>query len=230
MNIFKKLLKIGQAEIHALVEKMENPITLIEQGIRDLKEQLFATEEQYAQIRAMGIRTENEIEEKVAQAEEYEKKALQVLEKAKIEEIDMVKAETLAYEALSRKKYFLEEVAELRQQVPHNNSQIKEINNKLEVLKANIAKWEKELNTLKTKEKISTVSLLANKQMAQVDSNSTIEMLERLKNKTKDNEALAAAYTELNNYKLDKELNTVLEQKDEIKNELDILKQNLNLK
>jgi len=162
MNIFKKLLKIGQAEIHALVEKMENPITLIEQGIRDLKEQLFATEEQYAQIRAMGIRTENEIEEKVAQAEEYEKKALQVLEKAKIEEIDMVKAETLAYEALSRKKYFLEEVAELRQQVPHNNSQIKEINNKLEVLKANIAKWEKELNTLKTKEKISTVSLLAN--------------------------------------------------------------------
>jgi len=63
-----------------------------------------------------------------------------------------------------------------------------------------------------------------------VEAREAIEMLERLKNKTKDNEALAAAYTELNNYKLDKELNTVLEQKDEIKNELDILKQNLNLK
>ncbi|VTP96309.1 PspA/IM30 family protein [Sphingobacterium daejeonense] len=34
MNIFKRLLKIGQAEIHALVEKMEDPISLTEQGLK----------------------------------------------------------------------------------------------------------------------------------------------------------------------------------------------------
>lgn len=230
MNIFKKLLKIGQAEIHALVEKMENPITLIEQGIRDLREQLFATEEQYAQVRALGIRTENTIIEKTAQAEEYEHKARQILEKAKAGDIEITKAETLAYEALSRKKYFTEEVTELRQQVPLHNNQLTEINNNLEILRINISKWEKELITLKTKEKISNVSLLANKQMAKVDTNSTIEMLERLKNKTKDNEALVEAYMELNNLKLDKEINAALAEKDDIRNELDLLKQDIALK
>jgi len=37
MNIFKRLFKIGQAEAHSAVDKLEDPIKLTEQGIRDLK-------------------------------------------------------------------------------------------------------------------------------------------------------------------------------------------------
>ena len=230
MNIFKKLLKIGQAEIHALVVKMENPITLIEQGIRDLQEQMALTKEQYAQVRAVAIRTENILNEKMLLADEYEQKAKRVLEKVKDKEIESAKADRLALEALTLKKELIAEAKELRTQIIDNEHEIKEINNKFEVLRFNISKWEKELITLKTKKKIADVSLLANKQMSNIDSNSTIEMLERLKNKAKDEQALAQAYGELAKDELDEALDNASQDKDDINNELDLLKQNLGIK
>lgn len=230
MNIFKRLIKIGQAEIHSLVEKMESPIILIEQGIRDLREELNQSEEHYAQARAASIRTENTKNEKLLQIEEYEQKSKLILVKAKANEIELEKAESLAYEALSRKKILIEEIDELQSEIIINESKIKEISNKLAILKINVAKWEKELTTVKTKQKISTASLFANQQMAKIDNNSTIEMLERLKHKSKDNEALAEAYAELSKQQLESEINSVLNDKDEVKKELELLKQSIGLK
>ena len=40
MSILKKVFKIGQAEAHSLLDQLENPIKLTEQGIRDLKNDL----------------------------------------------------------------------------------------------------------------------------------------------------------------------------------------------
>ena len=40
MNFFKRLFKIGQAEAHSALDKLEDPIKLTEQGIRDLKQDL----------------------------------------------------------------------------------------------------------------------------------------------------------------------------------------------
>lgn len=227
MNIFKRLLKIGQAEIHSLVEKMESPLTLIEQGIRDLKEELAKTEEQFVQVRAINIRMENKQKEKLAEATEYENKTKRILEKANANEIDIQKADSLAIEALSLKKTLIQEAEEFNQEIILNNSKIKEISNKLDVLKSNISKWEKELTTIKTKQKITDASMYANKQMATIENNSTIEMLERLKNKTADNESLAEAYAELSKKQLDDELNEILIEKDDIKNELDAIKQSI---
>lgn len=229
MNIFKRLIKIGQAEIHSLVEKMENPISLIEQGIRDLREELAQTEEQFAQVRAITIRTENIINEKLSQADDYEQKTRLILEKAKKGDIAIEKADALAYEALNNKKIIYEDVEKLRQEVSINNIKIKEINNKLNTFRDNILKWEKELVTIKTKQKITSASLYANQQMSKIEHNSTIEMLERLKNKTKDSEALAEAYAELSKQKTDTEINTILNDKDDVKKELELLKHNLGL-
>ena len=39
-GIFERLFKTGQAEAHALMDKMEDPIKLSEQAIRDLKKDL----------------------------------------------------------------------------------------------------------------------------------------------------------------------------------------------
>ena len=36
MNIFKRLFRIGAAETNSLVDKLEDPIKMTEQGIRDL--------------------------------------------------------------------------------------------------------------------------------------------------------------------------------------------------
>lgn len=203
MNIFKRLLKIGQAEIHALVDMMEDPISLSEQGIRDMKKQLSETTESSAKVRATIIRTENHIHEKEKEATELAEKAKLALTKVQDGELAAAQGEKLASEALLTKKRILEETQTLREEINEHESKRDEINTHIEVLKFNIAKWEKELTTLRAKQKVNEAASLANKQMATIDSNSTLDMLQRVKRKVANGEAIAEAYAEIAKNKIE---------------------------
>ncbi|NDV78229.1 PspA/IM30 family protein [Dysgonomonas sp. 511] len=197
MNIFKRLFRIGQAEMHAAVDKMEDPIRMTEQGIREMREDLNKAVESLAQIKAMAIRAKNDKTKKETAAQDYETKAILLLTKAQKGELDMEQAEKLAKEALALKENLLSEAEALAgQQNTHENAAA-EIQKNIEVLKFNITKWENELKTLKSRIKVSRATKEVNKQMAQIDSNSTVSMLERMKEKVEEEEALAQAYGDL---------------------------------
>lgn len=229
MNIFKRILKIGQAEIHALVDKMESPISLIEQGIRDMKKQLVEAKENYAQIRALIIRNENDLKLADEKGADYEEKAKQVLTKAKLEEISLDKAEQLAIQALQLKNKAIEESQIFRAQISQQEEKLITAKNNIEIFEFNISKWEKELTTLRAKEKVTAASDFVNRQIANLDSNSTIDMLERLKSKLEDKESLAKAYEELANYQINRNIDDALKPEDSLTNELTNLKKQLGL-
>lgn len=230
MNIFKRLLKIGQAEIHAIVDKMEDPIVLIAQGINDMKKELIAIEENYIRTRAMGIRIENVLRQKKEESDTLEGKAKLILEKSRLGEINPEIAEKLALEALKSKKDLLTASQELNTQLEDNAKFIEEINTHLEVLKFNISKWEKELTTLKTKRQINATSVLVNRQMANIERNSTIELLEQMKDKAADEEALAAALHEFAQDKLGRnQFSDYDSNEHSIQNELENLKKKIGL-
>lgn len=231
MNIFKRIFRIGQAEIHSVVEKMEEPIKMTEQGIREMREDLNQSLEAYAKVKAMAIRTQNNINTKEKEAKEYEYKAILLLEKANKNEITVEQAENLAKEALTLKKQLEEEVEELKNQVSIHEKSADEMHKNIEVLKFNINKWENELATLKARVRVANATKLVNKQMAKIDSNSTISMLERMKEKVEDDEALAQAYGTLadKNKTVDDEINETLN-RDHIQNELNSLKAKIQSK
>lgn len=225
MNIFKRIFRIGQAEIHSVVEKMEEPIKMTEQGIREMREDLNQSLEAYAKVKAMAIRTQNNINSKQKEANDYEQKAILLLEKANKNEITIDQAENLAKEALTLKKQLLQEVEELKNQVIIHEKSADEMHKNIEVLKFNINKWENELATLKARVRVANATKLVNKQMAKIDSNSTISMLERMKEKVEDDEALAEAYGSLadKSKSVDDQINETLKA-DLIENELELLK------
>jgi phage shock protein A len=225
MNIFKRIFRIGQAEIHSVVEKMEEPIKMTEQGIREMREDLNQSLEAYAKVKAMAIRTQNNINSKQKEADNYEQKAILLLEKANKNEITIDQAENLAKEALTLKKQLLEEFEELKNQVIIHEKSADEMHKNIEVLKFNINKWENELATLKARIRVANATKLVNKQMAKIDSNSTISMLERMKEKVEDDEALAQAYGSLadKSKSVDDQINETLKA-DLIENELELLK------
>lgn len=228
MNIFKRLLKIGQAEIHALVDKMENPIRLIENGIEEMKQQLSELTEAYISNRAQIIRNENLSKNKLIDAESYEEKALLLLQKAQKNEIDSLKADQLALEALGIKKKLTAEATEIANQSTIYTEKINLINSKIDILKFNIAKWEKELITLKAKQLIAKASEFANQQMANIDNNSTIELLEKLKSKLENQEAHNEATDEINKQRTEQEIDYLLHSTDNSpKDELELLKQKI---
>lgn len=231
MNIFKRIFRIGQAEIHSVVEKMEDPIKMTEQGIREMRDDLNQFLEAYAKVKAMAIRSQNNVEKKKLEAADYERKAILLLEKANRNEISIDQAENLAKEALGLKNQLLEEITELENQVIIHEKSANEVHKNVEILKFNINKWENELATLKARVKVADATKLVNKQMAKIDANSTISMLERMKEKVEEDEALAQAYGSMSthNKSADDQINETLKG-DLIQNELDALKLKINTK
>jgi phage shock protein A len=212
MNIFKRILRIGQAEIHAAVEKMEDPIKMTEQGLRELRDDVAEATESYARVKAMAIRTENEQNACTREAGSYGEKAVLIMQKAQGGELDIIKAEQLAREALSLRRKYAADAEMLSLQAAAHQQSAAEVLKNIEVLKDNLAKWEKELKTLKTRVTVSKATEQVNKQLAHIDSNSTIAMLERMKEKVDDKEALSKAYGEIaqTKHELKDELNKLL--------------------
>ena len=197
MNIFKRLLRIGQADIHSAVDKMEDPVRMTEQGIREMRVDLDRALQASAQIRALAIRTKNDSTKKEREAQDYENKAILLLSKAQKGELEMSQAERLAKEALTLKENLLIEVNALDEQLVVHEKSADDIQKNVDILRFNITKWDNELKTLKSRIKVSRATKEVNKQMAQIDSNSTISMLERMKEKVEEEEALAQAYGEM---------------------------------
>lgn len=212
MNIFKRLFRIGQAEIHAAVDKMEDPVKMTEQGLRELRQDLADATEAYAQVKALAIRTENDQSHCLQESTNYAEKAILIMQKAQAGQVDMVKAEQLAREALSLRRRFYSESEELGLQVVALQQSSREMLRNTEILKENMEKWEKELRTLKAKAKVSKATEQVNKQLAQLDTNGTVAMLERMKAKVEDQVALSKAYGEIARDKnsLKDELNSIL--------------------
>jgi len=197
MGILSRFFKIGQAEVHHVLDKLEDPVKLTEQGIRDLKKNLSEATSALAEVKASMIRFQREAENEKKRAIEYVKKAEILLQRAAKGEIDGKEADTLASELLEKAERF---EANSKRLMEEANSQKKMADNltiKVKVLKAQIAKYESELKALKARAATAKAIKKVNKQMAKVDSTSTISMLERMRQKVEEEESLAEAYGEL---------------------------------
>lgn len=216
MNLFKRLFKIGEAEANSAIDKMEDPIKMTEQGIRDMKDDLEKSLEALAQVKAMAIRSNNEMEEQEEKASDYQNKAILLLKKAQKGELESTEADRLAQEALTRKEECSQQYERAKLEVEKFNESIAQLEKNIQQVKSNISSWENELKTLKARVKVSNATKNLNKQMAEIDSHSTVSMLERMKEKVAQEEALAEAYGDIANTSksVDEEIDKAIGSKD----------------
>lgn len=233
MNMLKRLFRLGKAEAHAVINNLEDPIKMTEQGIREMKEQLEQSINALAQVKALTIRRKNEQTNLVKQSEDYQNKAMLLVEKGIKEEMPMEEADRLAKEALKLKTQSIQEsnIADLERLKLENDVDKMQI--KINTLKTTISKWESELKTLKARVQVSQATLDINKKMTNLDQDSTISMLERMKDKVIQQEALADAYSDIADASksIDQEINAAVDTKDAVASkELEKLKELLNNK
>jgi phage shock protein A len=232
MNIFKRLAKIGQAEAHSAVDKMEDPIKMSEQAIRDMKGDLDKSLEALAQVKAMSIRAKNEIEEYTNKANNYVQKAMLILKKGQTDGLTSTEADRLAKEALIKKEEANGQVKRAQGEKEKFDESVLQMEANVTTIKQNISKWENELKTLRARVKVADATKNLNKQMAQIDSHGTVAMLERMKEKVVQEEALAQAYGEMANSSrsIDAEIdNAISLTASKAENELAAMKEQLGL-
>ena len=233
MNFFKRLFKIGEAEANSAIDKMEDPIKMTEQGIRDMKVDLDKSLEALAQVKALAIRAKNETEEFAAKAEDYQQKAMLILKKAQGGDLDTAEADRLAKEALIKKEESLQQVNRTKSESEKFDKSVSQLEKNVDDIKKNISKWENELKTLKARVKVSKATKNVNKQMAEIDSSSTVSMLERMKDKVNQEEALAEAYGDIANTSktIDEEINKAVDlTENNAEDDLAKLKEQLGIK
>ncbi|CAM1345210.1 PspA/IM30 family protein [Tenacibaculum amylolyticum] len=199
MNFFKRLFKIGQAEANAALDGMEDPIKMTEQGIRDLKIDLEKSLESLAQVKALAIRAKNDVEEFTSKANDYQQKAMLILTKAKNGDLNAKEADELAKQALVKKEETNQQVEAAKNEAQSFDESVAKLEANVQEIKNSLKKWENELRTLKARHKVAKATKNLNKEMAEIDSSSTVAMLERMKSKIQQEEALAEAYGDLAN-------------------------------
>jgi len=199
MNIFKRLFRIGSAEANSLVDKLEDPIKMTEQGIRDLKADQSKALQAMAEVKALAIRAKNDAATHTERAKEYEGKAMILLSKAEKGEITPEEADRLASECLVQKDQNLASAASCKADQEKFEASVNKLDVNIKHLKSNIQKFEVELKTLRARSKVSEATSNINKQLADIDSSSTVSMLERMKEKVAQQEALAESYGEIAN-------------------------------
>lgn len=212
IRAFGRLFKVVEAQTHAAIDKLEDPIKQTEQGIRDLKKDLEESLKNLAQVKAITIRLKKELEEKKQTAADYERKAILLLEKAQKGELSPEDGDRLASEALVKKDQATQDAVRLTQDVEKQANMTSQMEANVKQLKSQISTWENELTTLRARAKVASASKKLNQQLSKVDSNGTIAMLEKMKSKVQEDEALAQSYGEMASLEtdIDSEINKAL--------------------
>ena len=212
MNIFKRILMLFKAEAHSVVDQLEDPIKLTEQGIRDLKTDMDNSLKALAEVKAMAIRAKRDAETYRQQSADYEQKAMALLRKAERGEITPEEADRLASMALQKKTEADQQAERSMADFHKFDKNVQTLDVNVKKLRATVSKYENELKTLKARAKVSSATKKVNKQLASVDSSSTVAMLERMKERVDQAEAEAEAYGEIANESrtVDDEIDKVL--------------------
>ncbi len=196
-GLFSRIFQMGKSEAHSLIDKIEDPIKMTEQGIRELKKDLTGAMQSLAQVKGIVIRMRNDSENKKKLAADYESKAMALLQKGQGGSLDPAEAERLATEALSRKETAAQEAVRLSKELIAQEGMSNSLQRNVEKLRTTIQRYENDLITLRARAKTATATKKLNAQIAQVDSGGTIAMLEKMRAKVEEDESLAKAYGEI---------------------------------
>jgi len=186
---------------------------MTEQGIRDLKQDLDKSLQGLAEVKAMAIRANSDYNNYKNKASDYENKAMLLLQRAEKGDIDPAEADRLASESLIKKEENLKHMANSKDEKTKFDNSVASLDVNVKKLKSNVSHYENELRTLKARVKVSNATKNLNKQLAQIDSTSTVSMLEKMKEKVAQDEALAESYGEIANESksMDEEIDKALE-------------------
>ncbi|XTZ10409.1 MAG: PspA/IM30 family protein, partial [cyanobacterium endosymbiont of Rhopalodia yunnanensis] len=108
MGLFDRLSRVVRANLNDLVSKAEDPEKVLEQTINDMGEDLIQVRQAVARTIAEQKRTEQRYNQDLSEANKWEQRAKLALSKGD---------ESLAREALVRKKTYTDTSVSLKQQL-----------------------------------------------------------------------------------------------------------------
>lgn len=188
MGILERFATIVKSNINDLLDKAEDPAKMVDQTLRELREELAEVRKETAGVMADAKKAQKDLDDCEAQISKFEKAAFAALEAGKEED-----ARTL----LSRKQELEKERESLAQTASLAQSNAQKMRQMHDKLTADIETLESRKNTIKATNVAAKAQERMNKMVSGTDTASSLEAFDRMENKANARLASAMAEAEL---------------------------------
>lgn len=212
MSIFDRLFRIGKAEANAMVDKMEDPGKMAEQILRELHQNYEQAIQGEAEIKALALQHRAAQASAQGKADDWERKANELLDKVDRKELDEAKGNELATAAAEAHDKAAKEAQQYAQMAEKEEQAVAVMDAKIKQIKDQIADTENRKTMIQSRQKTAEASEKINRTLSDVDTDGLMSTLNRMDEKASAQEYRAAAYAQISDATMstEQEINKVL--------------------
>ncbi len=194
MGLLDRIGMVVRSNVNAMVTAAEDPEKILEQTIIDMQENMVQLRQAVAQAMAAFKRQEQQYNAALAQAQEWERRAMLALQKGD---------ENLAREALTRKKTHSETAASMKASLDQQSAQVESLKRNLVALESKISEAKTKKEMLKARMQSAKAQENLNNMMGKINTNAASATFERMEERVLMAEAKASSTAELLNDNLE---------------------------
>ncbi len=210
MALFDRIGRLFRANLNDLVSKAEDPEKILEQAVIDMQEDLVKLRQAVARVIAEQKRSELQYNQNTEEAQKWQQRAQLALNKSD---------ETLAREALVRKKTHSDTAAVLKSQLEQQGAQVDSLKRSLISLESKIQEAKTKKNLLQARSQAAKASEALQNTLGNIGTSSATAAFERMENKVIEAEARSQAAAELGGFSIDQQFAS-LESSSDVEDEL----------
>jgi phage shock protein A len=188
MGIFSRLAQLIKSNLNDLISRSEDPEKMLNQVVLDMNNQLVEAKKQVAASIADEKRLAKQLEQEVANAQEWERRAMMALRAGN---------EELAKDALARKREYDELTATLKDQWTKQKTAVDQLKTALRMLNDKIEEAKRKRNVLIARKKRAEAQKAIQETMSGLRDQSAFETFDRMSQKIDQIEAEAEAQADL---------------------------------
>lgn len=188
MGLFDRVSRVVRANLNAAVSAAEDPEKILEQALTDMQEDLVQLRQAVASAIASQKRMQQQHNQAQAEANNWQQRAQLALQKGD---------ESLAREALSRKKVQLETATSLKAQLDQQSATVDTLKRNLIALEGKIAEAKTKKDMLKARASAAKANEQLQSTVGRLGTSTAMGAFERMEEKVLQMEARSQAAAEL---------------------------------
>ena len=188
MGIFARLATLIKSNLNDLISRSEDPVKMLEQAVLDMQNQLVEAKKQVAITIADEKKLAKQAEQEAANAAEWERRAMLAVKSGD---------DTLAKEALARKKEHDGLANTLKEQWQKQKTSVEQLKMALRLLNDKIEEAKRKKNVLQGRLKRAEAQKAIQETLHGLNNASAFDTFERMEKKVDEIEAQAEAQADL---------------------------------